>query len=50
MGCMLTAWSAFCRQWTKSTVLTAKREVPRSVSFEARDMVGNRLWAAGCGG
>lgn len=36
----LTAFSACCWKCTKNTVPAAKREVPRRVSLEARDIVG----------
>lgn len=39
MGGVGTSFSDLCCQWTNVTVPAAKSEVPRRVSFEARDMV-----------
>ncbi len=39
-----TSFSALCWKCTNATVAAAKSDVPNSVSFEARDMLGRRVW------
>jgi hypothetical protein len=44
---LLTAFSACCWKCTKQIMLTAKQEVPRRVSLEARDIATRYCGLAG---
>lgn len=41
-----TACSACCWKWTNATVETAKSDVPRRVSLDARDIIAARKCSA----